>query len=150
MKNKMKKQSGFTLIELVIVIVVLGILASFAVPKFGNLVERARIAKVEALSGAVKSAATIAHAQQLAEQVAHDADTTMNGTAITMENRYPDDSAIADTLAEFDSFTFDGAGVFTLDNAGDAGDGSNCSVTYVPAAALGESPTVTTDITDCK
>lgn len=145
-----KKQAGFTLIELVIVIVVLGILASFAVPKFGNLVERARIAKVEALSGAVKASATIAHAQQLAEKTSHDADTDMNGTAITMENRYPEVGSIADTLAEFDGFTFDNAGGFTLDNAGAAGDGTDCSVTYTAPANLGDAPSVSVDISDCK
>ena len=40
----MNKQQGFTLIELVIVIIVLGIIAAFAVPKFINLSSDARLA----------------------------------------------------------------------------------------------------------
>ena len=157
MKNAQRKQAGFTLIELVIVIVVLGVLASFAVPKIGSLVERARISKVQALSGSLKAAATIAHAQQLAEQSAHDGSTDMNGSAVTMNNRYPtaDAAGIDTTLAEKDGFTatanaVTGAYVFALDNAGVNGDGANCSASYTAPTNLGDSPVVSVDVTDCK
>jgi len=58
----MKKQNGFTLIELVIAIVILGILAAVAVPKFVDLEDEAEQAAVEGVAGAVASAASINYA----------------------------------------------------------------------------------------
>lgn len=62
----MKKQSGFTLIELVVVMVILGILAAVALPKFVDMGSQARIAKMQGALGAVKSANTLVHAKWLA------------------------------------------------------------------------------------
>lgn len=56
------KNAGFTLIELVVVIVVLGVLSVIALPKFINLSEDANIAKVHATSGSFKSGINMARA----------------------------------------------------------------------------------------
>ena len=59
----MKKQNGFTLIELVIVIIVLGILAATAVPKFINLQDDAKESAMNGVQAAVHSAANIVYSK---------------------------------------------------------------------------------------
>lgn len=61
----MRKHKGFTLIELVIVIVILGLLAATALPRFINITRDARIASVNGVAGGLRAAAALAKSQSL-------------------------------------------------------------------------------------
>ena len=77
--------TGFTLIELVVVITIIGILAAVALPRFINLQKEARISKLNSVRGAVVSSAALVHSAALAKGGKADA-ANCPGTTVTADN----------------------------------------------------------------
>jgi len=76
-------------VALIVVILILGILAAIAAPKFIDITSQARAASLNGLRAAVSSAATLANALQVAQNLAAGASVTVEGSPVTMANRYP-------------------------------------------------------------
>jgi MSHA pilin protein MshA len=140
-----KSQRGFTLIELVVVITILGVLAAFAVPRFAGLEKEARLSTVHALAGSLRSGAALSHALWLAQ--GQPPSVTMEGNtagAIVMANGYPNLASIDDTISDLSGFQpYTGNGVFRKSGTPAT---STCTVTYAQAPANG-APTVTVNAT---
>jgi len=159
--NTHQHQSGFTLIELVIVITIIGILAAVALPRFINLQSQARAAKTQALAGSIKSASALAHAGcivDLASLVAPSTCTTtagtvnMEGTAVTMVNQYPAATAAgiltaAQIDATTDAVTITAGNPILIDING--GTAPNCRIAYTAGTAGPVAPVVTLTTSGC-
>lgn len=132
----MKKQQGFTLIELIMVIVILGILSAFALPRFADLSGNAETASLEGALGSMKSASAIIHASALANnQTGATGEVTLEGDAFALVQGYPD----AGGAGSIDGTAGNGFGVLAASGISatdytvtyDAGAASNAAATTV-------------------
>lgn len=146
---KMNAQGGFTLIELIVVIVILGILAATALPKFANLSGDARIASLQAAKGSISSASAMLHGKWLIKNAAT---ITVEGTNVGMVLGYPDSASIAAAAGiTNDDYKVTAAGqtsTITAKNLTGAQE-ATCKVTYTEATAERPAPLIVITATDC-
>lgn len=80
----MKRQSGFTLIEMVAVIIILAIMAAVAFPRFTNLTAKARLSALHGLAGGLRSAVVLSKSTWLSDNNGFASNIEMNGTIVSV------------------------------------------------------------------
>lgn len=114
----MRSQTGFTIIELIIVIIVLGLLASTALPKFTDVSEQAEDAVIEATAGAFATAVGLVRGQWEVSGRPKANGVNANSTYITLDNQLVGlDGTTAFTVNTGDSNGYP-TGAYTLNLAG--------------------------------
>ena len=149
-------QKGFTIVELVVVIIILGILAATALPRFIDISDEAHSSAVDAVVGGLKSAQGMTHAKWMAQN--KPTSVTINGNAhATTAAGYVVSGASATTcynvfvdMIENSVSVVSSAAQSYTDTADWHADGTGdvCTYTYDARGATGTNSTITMSGTD--
>ncbi len=165
----MKQQKGFTLIELIIVIVILGILAVTAAPRFIDIQSDARKETLQGVKAAFQGAAQLVYAKAAIKgvQKSDDSDVLVNGATVDTVYGYPDADSLtsAAEIQKFVDIELGSDSELTIEDT--ASDGkiairftniatttvssvvSGCFIEYTNAASAGASPTISVNDASC-
>ncbi|MGY3902410.1 prepilin-type N-terminal cleavage/methylation domain-containing protein [Aeromonas lusitana] len=147
----MKKQAGFTLIELVIVIIILGILAVTAAPKFLNLQDDAKKSAAQGVQAALSSAATLVYSKAALngqEKASAAGGTDLTGmTGVKVIYGYPTANTISAAVT-LDGWVASGATATESTFVPANTSGNTCAVKYT--AATSDTVPFKTELQNCK
>lgn len=159
--SQKKSQQGFTLIELVVVIVILGILAVTAAPKFIDVSADARKSVMEGVEGSIESAVSMINAKAIIQnQIGGTGAVTVSGEFYAVVNGFPAAEAVGDGTAADKGLgitsLIDASAEITITNAdpalfqhSEATTVAECQLSYADAADSDTRPVITETFTDC-